>query len=261
VPELPDVEAFRQVLARHGVGERIVHVAVLDPGVVRQISPRDFARDLTGRRFRRPERRGKWLVAPTDGPTLLVHFGMTGGLSWASPADKRERYDRVVLSLADGDLVYADQRKLRGLWLAKQDGEIAKVIGRQGPDAYGLTGAALTGALEGRRRSLKVALMDQSVIAGIGNMLADETLWRAKIHPSRRFDSLDTQERRLLDRALQQVLRSSIRAGTIPRTRAWLSSQRGLDHPQCPRGHGELRTSRLAGRTTYWCPTCQPSET
>jgi formamidopyrimidine-DNA glycosylase len=259
MPELPDVEGFARVLHSHVVGQRIEAIRVLDPGVIRGRSSSDFVDRLCGRVFREPARTGKWLVSPTDGPTLLLHFGMTGSLVWETSHDQDDRFARVIFETGQGMLVYQDMRKLRGLWLAESDDEITRVIDPQGPDALGLTGTELRDRLAGRRAGLKGLLMDQTVVAGLGNMLSDEVLWRARIHPARRYDSLDTAECRHLDRSLQQVLRTSVTQGSIPRTRSWLSSQRGAEAPRCPRGHGALRTSRFGGRTAYWCPVCQPS--
>ncbi len=260
VPELPDVEGFRRVLCEHAVGEPIAGIDVRDAGVIRQRCAGDFVRALIGRVFAEPARVGKWLLAPTDGPMLLAHFGMTGSLVWARPDQAldgpEDRYDRVVFDMGTGSLIYRDQRKLRGLWLADTEDEIAAVLGRQGPDALGLTGSRLSDRLQGHRRSLKAVLMDQSVIAGLGNMLSDEVLWRAGIHPVRQFASLDAEERPRFYQSLRAVLRASVKEARIPRSKRWLSSERNPGG-RCPRCHSELRTSRLAGRTSYWCPVCQ----
>jgi formamidopyrimidine-DNA glycosylase len=263
VPELPDVEGFRRVLSRHAVSERIVNIDVRDAGVIRGQSSGDFVGHLEGRVWEEPERRGKWLLAPTDGPALLLHFGMTGSLLWSGHAGAdqagSDRSDRVVFEMGSGRLVYRDLRKLRGLWLAAGEDAIAEVIGPQGPDALDLTGSALTDRLDGRRGNLKTVLMDQRVIAGLGNMLSDEVLWRSRNHPMRAFADLARPERGNLDRSLQQTLRTSVKAGRIPRSRSWLSSQRSVVDPRCPRCDHPLSTSRLGGRTSYWCPTCQPA--
>jgi formamidopyrimidine-DNA glycosylase len=264
VPELPDVEGFRRVLSAHGTGERIDEVEVRDGGVIRGRSASDFARRLKGRVLATPERRGKWLVAPTGGPTILMHFGMTGSLAWLPAAESASEqggtFDRVIFGLGTGQLLYRDQRKLRGLWLVANETAIATVIGDQGPDALGLTRAQLFDRLEGHRGNLKSVLMDQSVVAGLGNMLSDELLWRAGIHPTRAFGELDDIARTRLHRSLQHVLRLSVKAGLIPRRPGWLSSQRSVEDPHCPLRHGPLQTSRIGGRTSYWCPICQPIE-
>jgi formamidopyrimidine-DNA glycosylase len=164
----------------------------------------------------------------------------------------------VVIVFDDGELIFRDQRKFGGLWLARNDKSICKVIGDLGPDALGLKGRSLRTRLESKRGALKSTLMDQSVLAGLGNMLSDEVLWLAEIHPGQRYDDLDNKQRHQLDLALQRVLRASVKTGAIPRKASWLSSQRSRPEPRCPRCHGPLRTSQIGGRTSYWCPRCQP---
>ncbi|MFZ0667416.1 MAG: DNA-formamidopyrimidine glycosylase family protein [Acidimicrobiales bacterium] len=259
MPELPDVERSRRLLHSHVVGEKVQAVDIRDPGVIRGRSSRDFVRRLVGRTFGEPTRHGKWLLAPTDGPTVLFHFGMTGDLIWDPPDAEYLRYDRVIISVGSGNLVYRDQRKLQGLWLADDEDAVTEFIGDLGPDALGLTCRQLEERLTDRRGALKAVLMDQHVVAGLGNMLCDEMLWRARIHPARRFGDLRAPERQALCRSLQRVLRASVQVGDIPRRATWLSSQRSQPEPRCPRCGSSLELSRIGGRTTYWCPTCQPA--
>src|SRR5947209_1279385 len=136
MPELPDVEGFRRQLADALPGRRIRGVLVRDPGIIRNATAAALARRLDGRRFDRPRRRGKWLMLPTDGPTLLVHSGMTGHPHYAADGADREPYERLVIALDRGELRYADLRKLRGVWLADNDEDVANVTGPQGPDAW-----------------------------------------------------------------------------------------------------------------------------
>jgi len=228
---------------------------VLDAGVVRNRDVVGLRRALRHRRLRRPERRGKWLLAPTDGPTLLFHFGMTGSLERDGDP---HRHDRVVLHLDGGELRYRDQRKLQGLWLADNEEEAAAIIGRQGPDALGLPKSQLRERLAGRRTNLKTALMDQTVVTGLGNIVTDEVLWRARLHPGRPPGSLAPPEWDRLHRALATVLRTSVKEGQVPPRTSWLTGVRDECHPTCPRCQTPLRRTRTGGRTTLWCPACQP---
>ena len=155
--------------------------------------------------------------------------------------------------------MFRDQRKLRGLWLADDEAGVRAVIGEQGPDALGLSTQRLEERLAGHRAALKSVLMDQCVVSGLGNMLSDEVLWRAKIHPTRPFGDLQPSDCRELGSSLQRVLRTSVRLGAIPRPATWLASQRSRSDPRCPRCHNRLETSRVGGRTSYWCPACQPA--
>jgi formamidopyrimidine-DNA glycosylase len=263
MPELPDVEGFRRVLAEHGQGHRIERVEVADAGVLRGVTERRIGRELRGRRFAEPERRGKWLLAPTedDGPTLLLHFGMTGNLVCDPPGRPPQPHDRVTFALDDGHrLRFRDQRKLQGIWLADSDADADRVIGDQGPDALSLRRGQLATALSGRRGRIKGALLDQSVVAGLGNLLGDEILWQARIHPARPTARLSDADQRRLDTTLHRVLRDSVRAGHVPTRRSWLTGRRYDDDPHCPRCGGRLATTRTAGRTTAFCPNCQPAD-
>ena len=260
MPELPDVEGFRRYFARYAKGRRVRGVRVPAREVLRNTSPPGLARSLRGRRFGSPERHGKWLLAPTGGPILLMHFGMTGGLKWSrDDGEALHRHDRVILRLDGGELRYRDMRKLGGVWLARNRKEVDRATGPLGPDALAVDRAQLDELLSGRRGGVKAALMSQRLVAGIGNELSDEILWQARIRPSRLLSSLDERERRELHRTMQRVLHESCRHARIPRKRSWITSQRGRRDPTCPRCRGEVRRSQVAGRTSYWCPRCQPA--
>jgi formamidopyrimidine-DNA glycosylase len=144
------------------------------------------------------------------------------------------------------------------VWLCAGEPEVSEVTGPLGPDALHLSFGGFDERLAGRRGALKVALMDQRVVAGLGNMLSDEVLWRGGIHPRSSYREFSSERRRRLYRALQSVLRSSVKVGSIPRRSSWLSGQRGRTEPRCPRGHGPLQSSKVGGRTALWCARCQP---
>ncbi|MBL1068774.1 Fpg/Nei family DNA glycosylase [Streptomyces sp. 7-21] len=257
MPELPDVEGFSRTFAACARGRRVTGVTVADAGVLHQVSAAGFRRALTGRRFRAPRRHGKWLLAPTDGPeVVLLHFGMTGRLVCGTdPAP----HDRITFTLEGGRVLrYRDQRKLRGIWLVRSGTQAQRVMGRQGPDALALAPGELGRLLAGRRGGLKSALLDQSLLAGLGNLLADEVLWRARLHPARPAAGLAPAERQRLERALRTVLGAAVPAGRVPDGRGWLTGRRGRPDPACPRCGTPLARTRVAGRTTVWCPRCQP---
>ncbi|MEU6733577.1 DNA-formamidopyrimidine glycosylase family protein [Streptomyces physcomitrii] len=258
MPELPDVEAFREVLATCGQGRRIRGVEVRDASVLHGIGVRRFVRELEGRRLRAPRRHGKWLLGGTDGPTLAFHFGMTGELR-CTRDEEPGAYDRVLIAVGGGRcLHYRDQRKLKGLWLLDEAG-VRRLLAGLGPDAAAVDRADFDRLLLARRGGLKSALTEQSVLAGLGNLLADEILWRAGLHPSRPAAGLGEAERRRLYRALRGVLRTSIDAGRVPPRGSWLTGRRDDPGGACPRCGTALRRGRIAGRGTYWCPRCQPA--
>ncbi|HEY8452107.1 MAG: DNA-formamidopyrimidine glycosylase family protein [Micromonosporaceae bacterium] len=258
MPELPDVEGFRTVVAEHGTGRRVRRVDVIDAGVLHGVQPRELDRALSGRRLREPDRHGKWLLARTDGPTVMLHFGMTGDLRWSPGGEPRHRHDRVVFVTDDGELRYRDMRKLQGLRLAPDEHAVAETLAELGPDASTVSRRQLDAMLDGRRGAVKALLMDQSVIAGLGNLLSDEILWRAGIHPRTPCRDLTPHQRDRLHRALRGVLRASMPAGRIPPRPSWLTGVRDDPRAACPRCGTPLRRDRAAGRTTVWCPRCQP---
>ncbi|HYZ66711.1 MAG TPA: DNA-formamidopyrimidine glycosylase family protein, partial [Mycobacterium sp.] len=244
MPELPDVEGFRRELAEKLPGRRVRHVDVRDAGVLRNTTGRELERNLVKHTFGQPRRHGKWLILPTDGPMLLVHSGMTGQPYFAAAGADEKGYERLVLNLDRGELRYADLRKLRGVWLAADEDETAKVMGEQGPDALGLDLPAFRKALRGRRGALKPTLMNQSVIAGLGNLLVDEICWRARVHPARSIAGLDAELPRL-HAAMKRVLQTSVRHGRVPGLPRWLTRVRDDPDPSCPRCGTRLTRSRI----------------
>lgn len=267
MPELPDVEGFRRVLADHAVGLRIDEVDVTDAGVLRNVGVEEFRRELSGRYLEEPRRLGKWLVAPTrrergghrpDDPSVVFHFGMTGGLLWSDrDGETRHQHDRIVLVLTNGELRYRDMRKLQGVRLPRTDADVDELLGSTGPDAFDLTPAELGERLEGLRRQLKPALMDQEVVAGLGNLLVDEILWRSHLHPGRPTTDLSRADRDRLHRRMRTVLRDSVAVGHVPGRSSWLTGNREKEGAPCPHCGTPLRHSRIGGRTTVWCPHCQ----
>lgn len=169
MPELPDVEGFRGVLRACARGRTVRRIEVRDAGVLHGVSTRRLRDALEGRRITRAERHGKWLLARTGGPTLALHFGMTGSLVCAGPDDPVAPHDRVLFTLSgDRRLSYRDQRKLRGLWLAEDDSAVARLLAGQGPDALDVDRERFEEALRGRRGAVKGVLLDQSAVAGLG---------------------------------------------------------------------------------------------
>ncbi|WP_094286699.1 Fpg/Nei family DNA glycosylase [Mycobacterium lehmannii] len=258
MPELPDVEGFRRELARELPGRRIRRVDVRDAGVLRNTTARSLARNLAGRTFEQPRRHGKWLILPTDGPALLVHSGMTGR-PFYTPGDDDTKHVRLVIELDRGEFRYADLRKLRGLWLLASDEEIDEVTGEQGPDALSLDLRSFREVLRGRRGRLKPTLMDQAVIAGLGNLLVDEILWRTRLSPSLPVPSLTDDDVKRLHVAMRRVLDTAVRHGRVPDLPRWLTGNRDGPDPTCPRCGTRLARGRIAGRTSVWCPRCQPT--
>lgn len=257
MPELPDVEGFRRHFARHAEGRRVERIDVPDRVLVRNRSPQALGRALRGQTFATPRRHGKWLFAPAGSAELVMHFGMTGLLRWAEPGEPRHRHDRVIFVCEGGELRYNNMRRFGGVWLARDEAERDSVTGPLGPDAATLDRRRFEELLVRRRGGVKAALMDQRLIAGIGNLLSDEILWRACIHPSTRVSALDRRRRGRLYESLHAAVTESIRYGRVPHGRRWLTRVRDDRDATCPRCGTRLRRSAVAGRTACWCPRCQ----
>ncbi len=260
MPELPEVEAYR-CLAERTLHRPVAAVRVPDPRFVRGgTSPRRLGAVLRGSAFSEARRRGKLLVLDLDGGRhrLGLHFGMTGRLN-VDGVDGVERlvysgdrrlpvWDRLVLRFADGGaLVVSDPRLLGGATLDPDETAL-------GPDALAITGAELRRALGASAAPVKARLLDQSRIAGVDNLIADEVLWRASLAPARRAGSLTGAEQRRLLHHLRRTL-----ADLLARGGSHLGDLMPERRPggRCQRCGAELRRSVVGGRTTFWCPRHQ----
>jgi formamidopyrimidine-DNA glycosylase len=270
MPELPEVETIRAELAPRLTGRALVRVEILDPRLTRPIDLFEVAEELEGDRVVAVERRGKYLVLRLEsGLALLVHLRMTGGFAF-EPAS----HERAILELDDGTrLAYRDVRRF-GTWLVLEDAELDPYLaGRNGPEPLGprFTAEWLVARLAGRRAAVKAVLLDQRVVAGLGNIYADEALWRARINPLRPAESLTREEAGRLHRAIRQALRTGIaRQGSTLRDYARPDGSAGSmqtefrvygrDGQPCPRCRTPIAKARVAGRGAWFCPRCQPLE-
>jgi formamidopyrimidine-DNA glycosylase len=250
MPELPDVEGFRRV-ALGAVGERIERVDVIDRALLRG----GEAQTLEGGHLGEPRRHGKWLIVPVDGADLVMHFGMTGLLEWARRGSGRHPHDRLAFVCRDRELRYRNMRKFGGVWIATQGHE--SVTGQLGPDAAQLDRNRFLELLDGRRGGLKAALMDQRLVAGLGNLMVDEIAWRARVDPRRAVSGLSRRRRERLWEAVNEVVADSLPTGRVPSLEGWLTRVRDDRSARCPRCGRGLRRSTVAGRTTVWCSRCQ----
>lgn len=259
MPELPEVEAYR-ALADRAVGRPIVAVHAPDTWFMKRgVDAAGLTHALQGRTFTGTRRIGKLLLIDTEGgPVLGLRFGMTGrllvdgragveGMLYSSDRDETA-WDRFGVDFADGgQLRLRDPRRLGGVELDPDEA-------RLGVDARGIGAAALTRAIAGSTAPLKARLMDQARLAGVGNLIADETLWRAGLAPTRPAGSLSEAERRRLHRHLTTTIDDLIARG---------GSHMGDFLPHrvaggaCPRDGEALLRATVGGRTTYWCPRHQ----
>jgi formamidopyrimidine-DNA glycosylase len=250
VPELPDVEGYRRV-ARKAAGRRVERVELLDRTLLRG----GRAAAVEGERFGDPRRHGKWLIMPAGAAEVLMHFGMTGRLDWAPRRSERHQHDRIVFVCRGGELRYRNMRKFGGVWIWRQARE--RVTGPLGPDATDVDRERFHELLGRRRGGLKAALMDQRLIAGLGNLMVDEIAWRARVNPRTLVSDLSRRRVDRLWEAMDEVLRDSLPTGRVPPVEGWLTGARDARPPHCPRCGRRLRKETIAGRTTAWCTYCQ----
>lgn len=290
MPELPEVETLRRSLVPRLVGRVIERVEVLRPEMVRSrrrgeggapgaaVMPRLRAMLLVGRRIERLERHGKQLaiVAERGGPVLIVHLGMTGQLLYLARGESAAREDHIHVRWIFGDeaqgasLLFRDPRRFGRITPAASMADLlAQEWSRLGPDALRVRAADLAASLSRTTRSIKAALLDQEIIAGIGNIYADETLYHAGLHPLTPAHSLTRPQVRSLSAAIQTVLNRAVRAGGTTlrdyvdgngqagkhRANLLVYDRAGLPCPVCGK---PLIASVVAQRTTTFCHQCQP---
>ncbi len=268
MPELPEVETVRSQLAPRLEGRTLARVEILDPRLTRPHDLFEVTEELEGDRVVAVERRGKYLLLRLEsGFGLLVHLRMTGGFHWQPVS-----HERAVLELDDGTrLAYRDVRRF-GTWLVLEDAELDPYLAtKNGPEPLGprFTSRWLADQLGRRRAPLKAVLLDQRVVAGLGNIYADEALWRARVNPQRLANELSADEVARVTRAIRAALRTGIeRQGSTLRDYAAPDGTSGSMQDEfrvygregepCSRCRSTITKTRVGGRGTWFCPRCQP---
>ncbi|MCG2658798.1 MAG: bifunctional DNA-formamidopyrimidine glycosylase/DNA-(apurinic or apyrimidinic site) lyase [Kiritimatiellae bacterium] len=276
MPELPEVETVVRELRAGGlIGRIIIRARAFCKPMIAPLTPAAFAARLKGQRVQSIRRRAKYIVLTlSDGDTLLIHLRMTGQLNLARARVAREPHQHIILRLDDGrDLRYRDTRKF-GRWLLTRAPE--GILGRLGPEPLSehFDQKVFIGQLRARRRQLKPLLLDQTFLAGIGNIYADEALWTARLHPGRIAATLSATEARRLHVAIASVLHRGIRnqgttlgqgksnfqrpGGKRGRNQAGLNVFRRTRLP-CLRCGKPIRRMIISQRSTHFCPNCQPA--
>jgi formamidopyrimidine-DNA glycosylase len=272
MPELPEVETVRRRLEPVLTGRLLARVEIRDPRLTRPLDPREVAAELEGERIAVVDRRGKYLILRFEsGRALLIHLRMTGTVLTGDAATGDDAYRRAGVTLDDGTPVaYRDVRRF-GTWLLLEPEEVeAYVDARVGREPLDRAYKArhLAERLRGRRAPVKAALLDQRTVAGVGNIYADEALWRARIHPLTPAEALDAADVAALYRGVRQALQAGIR-----RQGSTLSDYRlpdgsrgrmqqefkvyGRAGEPCERCGTPIDKIRAGGRGTWYCPSCQ----
>ncbi len=282
MPELPEVETLARGLRQAILGRRIVSVTLGKTDFIDD--PAALERHLPGRRIEAVERYGKFMLLRLSAVThdsaagsngdaapasLLVHLGMTGHIAPAPAGQPLEKHTHVCLLLDDGrELRYTDARRFgRIAYLTKA--LLVEELTRFGADPLEVSKEEFADRICGRRARIKSLLLDQSVLRGVGNIYADESLWGAKIHPARLGEKLSRKEAETLRRMLQDILRKAIvlRGSSIsdfldaegePGEYQRHHRAYGREGKNCYRCKTPIRRAIVAGRSSYFCPRCQP---
>jgi formamidopyrimidine-DNA glycosylase len=259
MPELPDVEIFKRYLDATSLHQSIGNVDVRNAYILKNTSARELARGLKGRRFESSRRHGKHLFIRADDELWLrMHFGMTGSLQYFKNDEQASRHARVVFVFANNRrLAFDDQRQFGQIGLLKDVDEFLKERAL-GPDALEIDLKEFKNILGKHRGAVKSILMNQRLIAGIGNIYADEILFRARMHPATDISRLDGKALTKLFRATHYILQRAIaaKADMNKMPKSWLLPYRGKGG-KCPRCGRELKSSRIGGRTAWFCTHCQ----
>lgn len=263
MPELPDVERFKRYFDATGLRQTIDATSVMDDRILEDTSPQGLGRILKGARFESTRRHGKFLLAATSHRDWLVfHFGMSGDLHYGSHHDELPPYARLAIVFTNGNrLVYTSKRML-GKIGHTDDPEGFADRQNLGPDAMDskLKAGDFVRLMRDRRGGLKSALMNQSVLAGIGNIYSDEICFQAGLHPAAELNTLDgdtlTDVYRVMRRVLQTASRHNGHTDQFP-SRYLIPHRDKSD--ACPQCGQAIARDTIAGRTSYFCPACQPA--
>lgn len=259
MPELPDVEKYRKE-AEKCTNSGIEQVNVSDAHFVK-LSENELDKKLKGKQFKKIIRHGKYLFLPADKSTSLVlHFGMTGEVHYLKEDEDKPKYTRCSILFKNKHTLHiVSRRKLGSVELAKDPDSFIKEKDL-GPDALDIARKDFISLFENKKSMVKTALTDQSEIAGIGNVYADEILYQAKIHPQKPANQLSDKEKNTVYNELQNVLKTAIKhdadVSKLPESFLLPNRSQGKACPGC---NGKIEKTKISGRTTYYCPSCQKS--
>jgi len=267
MPELPEVETIKKELAPWTVGQTFTKVAISDTKLLSGGSAGKVRRGLIGHKVESLERRGKYLIFRlSNGGSLIIHLRMTGSLL-LNP-ERVDRYARAAFCLSNGHrFVFSDRRRLGKMWLVENAESVVSKLGPEPLDET-FTADVLRQRLSRHHVPIKAALLDQHIVAGIGNMYADEALFAARIHPLRRADELSVKEVRTLHNSIRRILRAAIGSkGASVDSYVRPLGELGTAHfdfkvahrggEPCPVCGGNVERLVVQNRGTYFCPRCQ----
>jgi formamidopyrimidine-DNA glycosylase len=264
MPEMPEVAGYTKYFEKCALGRKIASARVRDARIVRGLAAGELEKELTGRTFVATRQHGKYLFAQTDGGKWLIeHFGMNGRLWYFEDHGEAPKFDRFLISFESGGaLSYVNPRMLGWIGLTEDPGGLIEGKGL-GPSAldplfdYG----EFKRIFSGRKGEIKPALMNQKLVAGVGNLYADEILFQTRIHPGMHIARLSEKQLKSVFDTMREVLRTAVERngdiGSFPQE-YFLPHRR--KSATCPACENELETVKIAGRTSYFCPRCQKKD-
>lgn len=261
MPELPDVEVFRRYVDSTCLYQPIERVRVMEERILEGATPKPFSRRITGQSFESTDRHGKHLfIHLSGGDVLAVHFGMTGWFNYYKSPQDQPQYTYFTFDFQNGyHLAYVIPRKLGSLELIESMEDFVDAKGL-GPDVYkpSFGRGDFQNLLKGRRGMIKSTLMNQEIMAGVGNVYSDEILFQTREHPKRLVKDFSPDELEELYDGMQQVLETAIQYQANPEgfPDSWLIPRRS-EGEKCPNCDGEIKRIKVAGRAGYFCPSCQ----
>ncbi len=258
MPELPDVERMKQHIDETSLNKNIERVEVKDKGVLDN-SPQTLRRHVEGHSFDNTKRIGKNLFVDIESDQWLwMHFGMTGDLKYFSNGNEMPKYSRAIFHFDNnGALAYVSRRKLGSIRVVE---DLQKFIDEKGlgEDAMSMSKDDFFNILRNKHSMIKSALMDQKIVAGIGNVYADEILYQCKIHPKTKTDALSDDQLKDLYTKMRRIFKTAVNnnadAQSMPSHYLITHRRKGEECPDCS---GEIERIKVGGRSTYFCPDCQ----
>ncbi len=286
MPELPEVETIAKGLRQTIVGKKVKDVRAIFPAIVKQ-KFNIFKQAVTQRKIKGVRRRAKYLLIDlSGGKTILVHLGMTGNLLFivrrpssavrcepiSSPTRNCNKHDHLILKFCESNsyLCYNDQRKFGKIKVFDTDKENrVPELKKLGPDAIDVTPSEFADRFKKRKGRIKSALLNQQIVAGLGNIYADESLYEARINPARRVDNLSKSKLIQLHKAINRILQKAIKAGGSSidnylnidgKTGEFQLQHRvyGREGERCKRCGTKIKRIKINQRSSYFCPRCQP---
>jgi formamidopyrimidine-DNA glycosylase len=272
MPELPEVETIVRGLQKTVVGKKIKSIKMIFPGIVKQ-DAKKFKKNVDKSEIRRVRRQGKYiLIDLSNGNTILAHLGMTGNFLLVKSSSPRNKHNHLIIRFYETrkELRYNDQRKfgkIKSFPTSKE--ESVSELKKLGPEPLNISAPDFINLFQKRKGRIKSALLNQQIIAGLGNIYADESLFEAKIHPAQKIDKLSLQELKRLHQAIQIVLRKAIKAGGSSIENYYnVNGEIGsfqLQHKvygreglPCKRCGTKIKRIKISQRSSYFCPKCQP---